>query len=67
MPNPLHENQDIKMFRQLRPFLNNIFFTGSVLFSQYIQLSEPQFSEMLDLMNELQLPFSYFTLYLDSI
>ena len=55
------------MFRQLRPFLNNIFFTGSVLFSQYIQLSEPQFSEMLDLMNELQLPFSYFTLYLDSI
>ena len=29
--------------------------------------SEPQFSEILDLMNKLQLPFSYFTLYPDSI
>ena len=25
------------------------------------QFSEPQFSEILDLMNKLQLPFSYFT------
>ena len=30
-------------------------------------ISEPQFSEILDLMNKLQLPFSYFTLYPDSI
>ena len=27
------------------------------------QFSEPRFSEILDLMNKLQLPFSYFTLY----
>ena len=31
------------------------------------RFSEPQFSEMLQLMNSLQLPFSYFTLYPDSI
>ena len=31
------------------------------------RFSEPQFSEILDLMNKLQLPFSYFTLYPDSI
>ena len=31
------------------------------------RFSEPWFSEMLDVMNKLQLPFSYFTLYLDSI
>ena len=30
------------------------------------RFSEPQFSEVLDLMNKLQLPFSYFTLYSDS-
>ena len=29
--------------------------------------SEPRYSEILDLMNKLQLPFSYFTLYPDSI
>ena len=29
--------------------------------------SEPRFSEILDLMNKLQLPFSYSTLYPDSI
>ena len=29
--------------------------------------SEPQFSEIFDLMNKLQLPFTYFTLYPDSI
>ena len=27
------------------------------------RFSEPRFSEILNLMNELQLPFSYFTLY----
>jgi len=31
------------------------------------RFSEPRFSERLDLMNKLQLPFSYFTLYPDSI
>ena len=31
------------------------------------RFSEPQFSEMLQLMNSLQLPFSYFTLYPDSL
>ena len=31
------------------------------------RFSEPQFSEIIDLMNKLQLPFSYFTLYPDSI
>ena len=31
------------------------------------RFSEPRFSEVLDLMNKLQLPFSYFTLYSDSI
>ena len=31
------------------------------------RFSEPPFSEILDLMNILQLPFSYFTLYPDSI
>ena len=31
------------------------------------RFSEFRFSEMLDLMNKLQLPFSYFTLYPDSI
>ena len=29
--------------------------------------SEPQFNEIFDLMNKLQLPFTYFTLYPDSI
>ena len=28
---------------------------------------EPQFSEILNLMNKLQIPFSYFTLYPDLI
>ena len=31
------------------------------------QFSEPGFSEILDLMNKLQLTFSYFTLYSDLI
>ena len=31
------------------------------------RFSESRFSEILDLMNKLQLPFSYFTLYSDSI
>ena len=31
------------------------------------RFSEPLFSEILDLMNNLQLPFSYFTLYPDTI
>ena len=31
------------------------------------RFSEPRFSEILNLMNKLQLPFSYFTLYHDSI
>ena len=31
------------------------------------RFSEPRFSEILNLMNKLQLPFSYFTLYSDSI
>ena len=31
------------------------------------RFSEPRFSEVLNLMNELQLPFSYFALYPDLI
>ena len=31
------------------------------------RFSESRFSEILNLMNKLQLPFSYFTLYQDSI
>ena len=31
------------------------------------RFSEPRFSEILDLMNKIQLPFSYSTLYPDSI
>ena len=31
------------------------------------RFSEPRFSEILNLMNKLQLPFSYITLYSDSI
>ena len=31
------------------------------------QFSEPRFSEILDLMNKLQVPFSYFIFYPDSI
>ena len=31
------------------------------------RFSEPRYSEILNLMNKLQLPFSYFTLYSDSI
>ena len=54
-------------------FVQNRIYT---LYMKYIQcrlntpktrFSESQFSEILDLMNELQLPFSYFTVYSDSI
>ena len=33
------------------------------LYTPETRFSEPGFSEILDLMNKLQLPFSYFTLY----
>ena len=50
-------------------FFNNIF--SSFLFSKKstpkTRFSEPRFSEILNLMNKPQLPFSYFTLYSDSI
>ena len=36
-------------------------------FTPKTQFSEPRFSEILDLMNELQLPFSYVTLYPDHV
>ena len=39
---------------------------GDIIFFSYTpdtRFSEPQVSEILDLMNKLQLPFSYFTLY----
>ena len=38
------------------------------IFSSLLRrFSEPRFSEILDLMNKLQYPFSYFTLYRDPI
>ena len=37
------------------------------MYTPETRFSEPQFSEILNLMNKLQLPFSYFTLYSDSI
>ena len=40
---------------------------GMLLNTLKTRFSEPRFSEIIDLMNKLQLPFSYFTLYPDSI
>ena len=38
-----------------------------VLYKPESRISEPRFSEILDLMNKLELPFLYCTLYPDSI
>ena len=38
-----------------------------IRYTPEIRFSEPRFSEILNLMNKPQLPFSYFTLYPDSI
>ena len=40
---------------------NHVYTCSEILFS------EPRFSEILDLMNKLQVPFSYFIFYPDSI
>ena len=42
---------------------NNVAYTVG----RYLSTPETRFSEILDFMNKLQLPFSYFTLYSDSI
>ena len=60
---------DVSMFGVVH-FIENknlICITIAIISTPETRFSEPQFSEILDLMNELQLPFSYFTLYLDSI
>ena len=38
-----------------------------IWYKKYLITPETRFSEILDLMNEHQLPFSYVTLYLNSI
>ena len=41
--------------------------TTLLVYTPETRFSEPRFSEILDLMNKLELRFSYFTLYSDSI
>ena len=49
--------------------IGKAFFIRSIINTNIIKtrFSKPQFSEILDLMNKLQLAFSYFTLYSDLI
>ena len=49
--------------------IGKAFFIRSIINTKILKtrFSKPQFSEILDLMNKLQLAFSYFTLYPDSI
>ena len=51
----------IKIFYDLPNLL------GGVICTPETRFSEPRYSKILDLINELQLPFSYFTLYPDSM
>ena len=49
--------------------IGKAFFIRSIINTNILKtrFSKPQFSEILDLMNKLQLAFSYFTLYLGRI
>ena len=61
------QRTDVSMFGVVH-FIENknlICITIAIISTPETRFSEPQFSEILDLMNTLQLPFSYFTLYPD--
>ena len=51
----------IKIFYDLPNLL------GGVICTPETRFSEPRYSKIFDLMNKLQLTFSYFTIYPDSI